>query len=190
MKRAPTIAGVVVNAILVVAYPVAVFWGLTHLGARQVSVLLLALLVPALAWRFRRADRATFWSVVRLPIAILCLVLGAIATDDARVLLALPVLVNAVLLVEFASTLRSGATPMIERFARMQEPALDARQIAHCRRWTVAWSAFFVVNGTVAAVLALAAPLWCWTVYTGAIAYVLMGLVFAAEYLSRPRRSG
>lgn len=190
MKGALKIAGIVVNAVLVIAYPVAVFYGLTHFGARAVSVMVLGLMVPGLAWRFRRADRATFWSMVRVPIAMLLLILGGIATDDRRFLLALPVLINAVLLVEFGSTLRAGATPMIERFARMQEPELGPAKIAHCRQWTGRWCAFFLVNGGTAAALALFAPIWWWTVYTGALAYALMGLMFAAEHLQRRLRFG
>jgi uncharacterized membrane protein len=76
---------------------------------------------------------------------------------------------------------------MIERFARMQEPDLDAEKLAHCRRWTGRWCLFFVVNGATAATLAIAAPLWWWTVYTGGIAYALMGLMFALEWMGRPR---
>ena len=54
--KALRVAGVVLNAILVIAYPVAVYWGLTHLGARAVSVMVLGAMVPGLAWRFRRAE--------------------------------------------------------------------------------------------------------------------------------------
>ncbi|AKF11195.1 hypothetical protein [Sandaracinus amylolyticus] len=190
MTRALRVALVVLNAILVIAYPLAVFYGLTHFGARAVSIMVLGLMVPGLAWRFRKADRATFWSVVRVPIAMLLLIFGGIATDDRRFLLALPVMINAVLLVEFGSTLRAGATPMIERFARMQEPELDEAKQRHCRQWTWAWCVFFLLNGGTAAALALLAPVWWWTVYTGGLAYGLMGLMFAAEYLVRRRKFG
>ncbi|MDQ3032091.1 MAG: hypothetical protein M3Y87_06720 [Myxococcota bacterium] len=186
--RALQVAGTVLNAVLVIAYPIAIFYGLTHFGARAVSVMVLAMLVPSLAWRFRKADRATFWSMVRLPIAISMLVIGGIATDDRRFVLALPVLINAVLFVEFGSTLRAGATPMIERFARMREPELDAAKVGHCRQWTGAWCAFFLLNGAAAALLAVLAPLWWWTVYTGGIAYALMGAMLVAEYTTRRLR--
>lgn len=190
MKGWLKVAGIVVNAILVIAYPLAIFWGLTHFSGRSVSLFVLALMVPALAWRFRNAERATLASVIRLPVAILTLLTLGAVLDDARFVLALPVLINAVLLLEFASTLRNGATPMIERFARMQEPDLSVEKQRHCRGWTVAWCGFFLANGATAAVLALTAPIWWWTVYTGGLAYALMGLMFAAERVQRRIRFG
>lgn len=183
------IVGIVANAILVVAYPIAIWFGLTRLGTRAVSLMVLALAVPMLAIRFRKADRATFWSLVRAPIAMLVLAtLGAVTGQQAFVL-ALPVLISAVLLAEFGATLRPGATPMIERFARMQEPDLGPREVAHCRRWTAIWCGFFVVNGAIAATLAIAGPLAWWTLYSGGLAYGLMGLLFASEWATRPRRT-
>lgn len=188
--KALRIAGAVVGAILAIAYPIAIFVGLTRLGARAVSLWVLALLIPSLAWRFRNADRATRASVVRLPLAMLVLVGAGALTDDPRFVLALPVLINGVLLVEFGASLRAGSTPMIERFARMQEPDLDAPKQRHCRRWTVIWCVFFALNGLLAGVLALAAPLFLWTLYTGAIAYAVMGALFAAEWIERRLRFG
>ncbi len=184
------VVGAVALAIGTVAYPLAIFWALTHLGTRAAGAVVLAILVPVLAVRFRRADRATFWSIVRVPAAMLLLALGGIATDDRRFVLALPVLINAVLLLEFGATLRAGSTPMIERFARMQEPELDAGKQRHCRQWTIGWCVFFVFNGAIAAGLALAAPLWWWTVYTGGIAYASMGAMFAGEWIQRRIRFG
>jgi uncharacterized membrane protein len=175
----------VINAVLVVLYPVAVWLGLSYLGARAVSFVVLALLVPTLALRLRKADRATFWTVVRVPIAILVLVVLGATTDDPRFVLAMPVLVNTVLLFTFGETLRSGQMPIIERFARMQEKELSEAKQAHCRRWTARWCAFFVVNGGTALALGLAAPLSWWATYNGGVAYGLMGLMFAGEYVSR-----
>ncbi len=178
------------DVVLAIAYPIAIYFGLAHLGTRGVGVVVLALLVPSLALRFRGADRATLRSVLRVPIAILVLITLGIVTDDARFMLALPVLINAVLLVTFGQTLRAGEVPMIERFARLQEPKLSDAQAAHCRRWTARWCAFFVVNGAIAAGLALLAPLEWWTAYTGLIAYGLMGLLFAGERIERRVRFG
>lgn len=188
MKRRVAIG--VLNAVLVIAYPLAVYYGLTHLDARAVSAMVLALLVPGIAIRFRNADRSTLSTLLRIPIAILILMVLGMSTNDRRFVLALPVLINAVLLIEFARTLRHGATPMIERFARMQVPELDAPRQEHCRQWTALWCLFFGINGGSAAILAIFAPLEWWTVYTGAIAYGLMGAMFAIERVHRFGRFG
>ncbi len=176
----------VVNVVFAIAYPVIVWLGLSRLGARGVSVMVLALLVPTLAIRLRKADRATFWSVLRVPIAILALVVLGAVTDDPRFVLAMPVVINLVLLATFGETLRAGQVPIIERFARLVEKDLSPTKQAHCRAWTVRWCVFFVLNGSIALGLGLFATTFVWAAYTGAIAYVLMGLMFAAERLTRP----
>lgn len=187
-KARPSTADVVltiVNVILVIAYPVIVWIGLTTLGTRAVSVLVLALVVPMLAIRLRKADRATFWSIVRVPIAILGLVVLGALTEDARFVLAMPVVINVVLLATFGETLRARQTPMIERFARLVDAELSAPKQAHCRRWTVYWCAFFALNASIALGLGLFARPFVWALYNGAIAYALMGVMFTVEYLAR-----
>lgn len=183
-----TLALGILNAVLTVLYPVAIWLGLTRLGTRSTGVLVLGLLVPLVAFRLRNVDRRTFWSVLRIPIAILCLIVLGILTDDPRYVLALPVLINTILLFTFGETLRKGEVPMIERFARLQEPALSPEKQAHCRRWTVRWCVFFVINGAIAAALGLWATPFVWATYTGGIAYALMGLLFSIEYVERKRR--
>lgn len=185
--RLPSILGIV-NAILAVAYPVIVWIGLTRLGTRAVSVIVLALLVPMLAIRLRKADRATFWSIVRVPIAILVLVVLGAITQDQRFVLAMPVVINLVLLATFGETLRAGQTPIIERFARLAEPELSDAKKAHCRSWTQRWCVFFALNAAVALALGLFATPFVWAAYNGGIAYALIGVMFAIEYVSRKAR--
>lgn len=178
----------IVNGTLIGLYPVAVWVGLSYLSTRAVGLIVIAFVVPLLALRLRRADRTTFWAILRIPLAILGLVSLGIVLDDARYVLAMPVLVNVVLLATFGASLAPGAMPMIERFARMRAPDLDAARQAHCRQFTWVWSVFFVVNGATAAGLAVAAPLAWWATYTGLVAYGLMGLLFALEYVVRKAR--
>jgi uncharacterized membrane protein len=105
----------------------------------------------------------------------------------AVALLYVPFLVNAALLFTFGRTLLSG-TPFVETLARLQEPELSDAQRGHCRTFTGVWCAFFAANGFVCLVLAMRADLWLWTAYTGVLSYVLMGLVFAVEWLVRAWR--
>jgi uncharacterized membrane protein len=174
------------NAILVASYPLAVYFGLLHLRARSVGLLLMALLLPGLVLKFRSARREDLLVVVRLPLSVLAVVALAAVFDDPRFVLAMPVLINLVLLYSFASSL--GGTPMVERFARMQDPQLGPRQAAYCRSVTKVWCAFFVLNAATCAVLALFASVSLWALYTGLIAYLLMGVVGASEYVVRKAR--
>lgn len=182
------VALAILNGTLAGLYPVAVWVGLTYLSTRAVGLLVLGVLVPLLAVRLWRADRATFWTILRIPLAVLALILLGVALDDRRYVLAMPVLINAVLLVSFGATLVRGATPMIERFARMEEPELGEAKQAHCRQFTWVWCGFFATNGATAAALALAAPLSWWATYTGLVAYGLMGALFTVEYVVRKAR--
>jgi len=184
MRAAWTVLGAAVLA----AYPLLVYLGLTRLSVRGVGLLLLAVVLPPhLARALRKGGREHLRAVLPLPIGIGVLLLAAVAIEDHRFILALPVLINAVLLVAFAATL-TGPVSMIERFARMQVDTLSAAEVAHCRAATVAWCILFVVNGAVTAVLAVRGPLSFWTAYAGGISYVLIGLLFAAEYVVRKAR--
>lgn len=178
----------IVNGTLVGLYPVAVWVGLSYLSARAVGVLVMAFVIPMLAIRLRNADRASFWTILRIPLLVLGLVTLGVVLDDARYVLAMPVLINTVLLATFGATLAPGAMPMIERFARMQEPELTPAKQAHCRQFTWVWCVFFLLNGGAAATLALTAALSVWATYTGLVAYVLMGMLFAIEYVVRKAR--
>lgn len=174
------------NGLIVLAYPVAVYLSLSRLGARGAGLVLAALLLPGLAQRLRGARRQDLLVVLRLPLGVLALLGLAALLDDRRLVLALPVLINLALLAQFAGSLRG--TPLVERFARMQQPQLGPAQIGYCRAVTKVWCGFFVLNGATAAALALAAPLSWWTLYNGLLAYLAMGVLGAGEYVVRKAR--
>jgi uncharacterized membrane protein len=114
---------------------------------------------------------------------------AAVVLDDDRLLLAWPTLLSAVFLVEFAASLRGGWT-FVERIARATVPDLSGAEVEYCRTVTVVWIGFFVLNGAIAAALAVVAPRALWAAYAGGVAYVLMGALFVGEYVIRKRRFG
>jgi peptidoglycan/xylan/chitin deacetylase (PgdA/CDA1 family)/uncharacterized membrane protein len=178
------------SLVFTLAYPLLVAGSVGFLGARAAALVLLGVHVLARLRTLRRdLQRARGLLVLAASVAVL-LVLGAIL-DDPRFLLAYPSLVNAALFVHFAWSLRS--VPIAERFARMEaaDPSeLDAPALRYCRRVTLVWCAFFVVNGGIATGLAAWAPRGVWAAYTGGISYLLVGLVFAVEYVIRRARFG
>lgn len=164
------------------AYPFAVYFGIEHLSPRVFAALLGALWCARLLSSGRSASR---WTA---GVALLfCLVLALL--DNAILLRWYPVLINAAMLALFAGSLFVGM-PVIERLARLQEPDLPEAGVRYTRQVTKVWVGFFIFNGTIAAALTLWAPLAWWTLYNGLIAYGLMGLLFAGEWLVRQRVRG
>lgn len=186
-SRTTAVASILLG-IVFVGYPVLVWLALESRQPRLWTAALLCVLLPFVAMRMKRSARAGVRSLAVVPLVTIgCLALSA-ALDASGFLLAVPVAINAIFLFAFGTSLRRGAMPMVERFARLQEDSLSPEQRAWCRLWTIVWTVFFVVNGTTAALLALAAPLSWWTTYNGLIAYVLMGILFGLEWTVRRRR--
>jgi uncharacterized membrane protein len=173
----------VLNGVLLVLYPVAVYFGLTHYGPRVVGLLLLVLLAPGLLAKLRNVSRADLLAVARLPLAVVGLLLLAAWFDDPRFVLALPVLINLTLLAGFGTSLRT--TPMVERFARMQDPRLGPAQVRYCRTVTKVWCVFFAMNAALSAALGVFASVHAWALWTGLFAYVAIGVLGASEYVVR-----
>lgn len=176
----------ILGALFVLSYPAAVYFGLTRLSARPLGVGLAMLMGVGLLLRLQGTQRAHAFVIARIPLTLISLlVLGALF-NDGRFVLALPILANLALLAHFATSLWT--TPIAERVARTRDDDLSPDRVAYCRRVTIAWCVFFVCNGATTALLALLAPLAWWSVYTGLISYVLIGLLVAAEYVARKAR--
>lgn len=173
-------------AVAVAGCPLAV-WFLAD-RPRLAALVLLLLLLPALLLRLRRRGSTAARGLAAVPVATALAATAAALLDAQGGLLLAPVAVNAVLLLTFGATLRRGSLPMIERFARLREPALTPAQQAWCRRWTWIWCLFFVGNGGTALLLALQQQLQWWAIYNGLIAYLLIGALLLTEWLLRRRR--
>ena len=183
------VVGTVVGTMVALGYPIAIYYGLTHFDIRLVAVAMLVVALPALVIRLRRqGPGSSRWLLLFAPGAVTVALLGTVLSRDPRSMMLLPVLINLSLLITFGVTLRPGAVPIVERFARAQDPELRAEEKRYCRAVTFVWCGFFVVNGGIALGLALAGSLEMWTVYNGSIAYGLMGLLFAGEYCVRKYR--
>ena len=171
------------QALLKIAYPL-VLIGAWHFGKpRYAGIALLALL-----WAQRWVGAGSVSTLLRQLTPLDWLIAGtltctsaAVAITDNELLLRLyPALVNTGLLLSFAATLRSGPS-MIETFARMRLPDLQPRAVRYTRRVTQVWCVFFALNGLTAVVAALYWSRGAWALYNGVIAYVLVGVLIAAE---------
>jgi uncharacterized membrane protein len=94
---------------------------------------------------------------------------------------ALPVLVLAWLSAFFGRTLFAGQVPLIERIARVSDPALPPVLCRYTRRLTALWCAYFVIAALLSSTAALpfawtSGLVWCGTV-----------VLFVGEHRLRPR---
>ncbi|MDR0634621.1 MAG: hypothetical protein LBF91_06540 [Azoarcus sp.] len=75
---------------------------------------------------------------------------------------------------------------IVERLARRLEPEFPEFAVRYTRRVTQAWCGFFVLN-TAMTLLCIEAGEEAWALYNGFISYLLMGFMFAGEWLIRRR---
>jgi uncharacterized membrane protein len=181
--RAWRVALEIFQGALFLAYPFIVYFGYRRLETRGVGILLLGLIALSLALRIR-GPAAEIWRLVRQHLGLVLVIGLAILTGERRVLLLLPMLVSLLLLATFGWSLRSGP-PLVERFARLVDPDLPDFCVPYCRKVTITWCAFLAANALCVALLALAGPFEWWALYTGLVFYLLMGALFAGEFILR-----
>jgi uncharacterized membrane protein len=170
-----------------VLYPVIVYAGISRGGMRVLMPLLLAVFALRL---FRARLRSGTGGLLPVAAAIalvgLTLVLTSWILGKTGLLLYYPVAVSLTLLALFAWTLRHPPS-IAGRIARLTEPDLPPPAIAYARKVTQIWCAFFVFNATLALATCLHGDLSLWTLYNGAVSYVLIGALMAGEWLVRHR---
>ncbi len=166
--------------LLSIGYPFIVYWGLQHFEAALLLPLLL--LVLSLRWIVLngRAERKIIIATVISLITIILLFGQEIGLKFY------PVLMNVGFLLLFASSLFTPRS-FVERIARIKEPNLPPRAVRYTRNVTVAWSVFFLINGSIAAITSLWASDRVWMLYNGMVAYLLMGTLALTEWLIRQR---
>ncbi|HHQ4653453.1 TPA: hypothetical protein ACSPZZ_002701 [Aeromonas hydrophila] len=173
-------------------YPLAVYWGLTHAGQTPLLLGLLLIfslrLLPGLLKGRVRLGPLPEW--LWLGRLLACIGLGLTllsALFSARHwLLYYPLAVSLALLCLFGWSLTRPMS-LVERLARLQDPALPPAAIGYTRRVTQVWCGFFVINGALATFTIWHGDLALWSLYNGLISYALMGGLMGAEYLVRRR---
>jgi uncharacterized membrane protein len=174
-------------AILVLCYPLLVYFGLAYFEARGLALVLIVLAAVRLAvlGKHQRAS-PLLWVMLVTFMAVVLIGLLVMVSGSPDHLRFYPVAINAAMLLLFGVTLLRPPS-MIERLARLREPCLPPRAVSYTRVITEVWCGFFLLNGGIALYTALFADLEVWTLYNGMIAYLLMALLFAGETLVRRR---
>lgn len=184
MRRSRLESGLkLVAALLMLTWPFVVWFGLTHNSLHW----LLPLMALMLLVRLRQARQAIApLRAVTCGVAVVGITLCAASwlLKTHQLLLYYPVAVNLIMLSVFGGSLWT-AMPLVERLARLREPQLPDAAVRYTRRVTQIWCGFFILNGGIALFTALQGDMRLWTAWNGMIAYLLMGMLMAGEWLVR-----
>lgn len=190
--------------LLSVIYPVIVFVFLYFLKT-PVRVLSIFIIIVAagifLTFTSRNKDtKRTSIDIKQIVTPILLLTAGLLCflTNKIFFLKLYSVFLSAIFLGLFGSTLFFEPT-MIFRFATLADKSIigstcENQVRKYCKIVTIIWCLFFIMNGTISTLTAFSQDIFhiteeqadkVWTIYNGCLSYVLMGLLFAGEYLVR-----
>lgn len=184
LRKVPYIIIRTAGILLGVLFPFIVYFAISSKSELMMAGVLVALGLSALAVSGRRDSG--------VPGAVLCTLdfaLAAVflASGSFLAVKLYPLIVTGSFLSFFAMSLFPGRTPVIEKIASYTVKAEDRDDFFrnYCRKVTVAWCVFFVMNGLVSLATALFCSDETWTLYNGVISYVLIGMMFTAEYIIR-----
>lgn len=177
------ILGFVLIAVLTISYPFLIYFGLS--SKLDVSVLAIAGGIIAITQFVFRSMEAknNFRLFLPLTIGLVATYTMAYFLKDSLFMKFTPVLISLNFFIIFTASIIKPPS-MVERFARIRFKDLPSEAIPYCRKVTFIWIAFFIGNGSVAFWTAFQ-DLKTWAFYNGFLAYILMGILFAAEFLYR-----
>lgn len=159
--------------------------GLVYVGRAVVPPLVFVALVLALIGARLLATSSPVARVWRLPLAGAATVIALLAVFDGLLAAkAYPVVLSLGTAAVFGASLVRPPS-LIERFARLQEPDLPPKGQAYCRTVTIVWTVWLVLNGIIAGGLAVWGSDAVWALWTGVVAYVVIGILFGGEMLVR-----
>ncbi|WP_417782175.1 hypothetical protein [Terasakiella pusilla] len=171
----------IVVAVVGVAYPFAVYFGLQLFSPLVIALALISFLIVRIlsSWREKKQVR----ELVALSLTLSCVVLLSFV-DQLLAIKSYPVALSLSLASLFTYSLLNPPS-MIERFARMVEPNLNEQGVRYTRKVTMVWIGFFICNAVVSFGTAVYGDLEVWTFYNGFLSYVCVGGLMGGEFIVR-----
>lgn len=164
-------------------YPFAIHLLIGRLPAGLLLVIPLALIAGRLAATRGTPALKPFAPILAAVAAItLCLAFA----DRTAAVKAYPILMSGGMALAFGRSLLSPPT-LVELLASLRTPEIEPAARAYMRKVTWAWFLFLAANSLVSALTLASGEMRLWTLYNGLLSYLLMGLLFAAEWLIRQR---
>ena len=167
------------SALLLIGYPGLMYFGFAHFEPMYLTVIVIAaLLLGRLAGATTPVQ--TFGGVLLIVPVGLYLIASVISNEEWVVRL-YPAVMSFSMAALFIGSLFS-PQPIIERIARLSEPAFPPEGVRYTRVLTRVWVVFMLTNALIATWTALWATRESWALYNGVISYACIGLLMAFEY--------
>lgn len=166
---------------LALAYPFAVHYAVLSGRHAPALALLAALVGCALAVSLGAAP----WARWLLPLAGAALAL-AMPEGGVRLLDLPPILIPLALAWVFGGTLARGRTPLVSRFAEIEQGGVLTQELArYTRLLTWVWTLVLLALAAVSAWLSAAGERETWSWFTNFASYALLAALFLGEYAYR-----
>lgn len=169
-----------VVAAIAAVYPFLIYFGLSQYGIRPLALFLLVVLcLRVLLWQqFSHREKVILLGLI----VLLC---GFAAWLQSEALLRYyPVLMNLGFSLVFISSLFT-EKPIIERLMSLVVQDFSEPALRYIRGLTLAWGIILLLNALVSFYTACCLSLQQWTIYNGAIVYLLFGLFTLGELVFR-----
>lgn len=190
--------------VIAAAYPILVFILLVKIKAdtRIVSLCMIALaaafFLSATGNRKTGEKKKLDWKTLIRSVFFLAAGLFCFITGKEIFLKLYSVVISVTFLLVFGSTLFFGPN-IIFRFATLADKKIigssyEKQVESYCKKVTIVWCCFFIINGSLATITTFAAPIFhiseekareVWALYNGGISYALMGTLFVVEFIIR-----
>ncbi|MDR2429479.1 MAG: hypothetical protein LBD14_01010 [Puniceicoccales bacterium] len=174
----------ILSVALLACYPFLVYFTLDKWGLAATAPLLLVVFALRLATTFTARQRNFFFLGLAAAAAGVLLTALSWLLKRFEILLYYPVATNLLFLFAFAATLARPPS-IIERLARLTRPDFPPEGVSYTTKVTKIWCAFFLFNTAFSLGTVFSGDVRFWTIYNGAVSYLLMALLFVGEYLVR-----
>jgi uncharacterized membrane protein len=174
----PTIFRAII-VVLAALYPFIIYFGIRILPPGFFGLVLAVLLML----RFGLVKPEERFTALRIGAILLVYAIASALVGSVQMLLYYPVLVNGVLCILFASSLRK-EEPLLLRIVRARGTAISEHTSRYLTRLTAVWAGFFVVNGMIA-LWTTTASMEIWTLYNGLISYLIVAVMILGELIFR-----
>jgi len=189
MRKIVTPIFTVLIALLILCYPFAIYVGINHFSPRYLALVIAFIfvmrfiLLKHVRLKAQPLQKAKLLPMIIMGVGLVVCIVGVVSNSLLMIQL-YPVLVSVLMLGVFGYSLLYPPT-VIERLARLTEPDLPAEAVVYVRKVTIVWCIFFTLNALIALWTVLFASIAVWTFYNGLLSYLLMGLLFAVEFVVR-----